>query len=79
MASRGSVNYCVRWDSDAPVSAALRDQIHAALKKQFAKWTAAMVDNGKGTNAWPYTTVPVNIVGLTAAPPPPAPPSTAVP
>lgn len=63
MANKGSVNYCVRWESDAPVSAALRDQVHAALKKQFGKWTAAMLDNGTGTNAWPYTTVPVNIVG----------------
>ena len=40
MANRGSVNYCVRWESDAPVSAALRDQIHTALKKQFGKWCA---------------------------------------
>lgn len=56
MANRGSVNYCVRWESDAPVGAALRDQIHAALKKQFAKWMAAMVENGKGHNAWPYPT-----------------------
>ncbi|MDX2532693.1 hypothetical protein [Streptomyces scabiei] len=63
MANRGSVNYCVRWESDQPVSTALRDQIHAALKKQFGKWMAAMVDNGQGHNAWPYTTVPVNIVG----------------
>ncbi|MGW6954366.1 hypothetical protein [Streptomyces chartreusis] len=64
MANRGSVNYCVRWESDAPVSAALRDQIHAALKKQFGKWTAAMVESdGTGHNAWPYRNVPVNIVG----------------
>ncbi|PWG13672.1 hypothetical protein DF268_10280 [Streptomyces sp. V2] len=63
MANRGSVNYCVRWESDAPVSAALRDRIHAGLKREFAKWMAAMLDNGTGTNAWPYTTVPVNIVG----------------
>ncbi|MEX3100676.1 MULTISPECIES: hypothetical protein [unclassified Streptomyces] len=63
MANRGSVNYCVRWESDAPVSTALRDRIHAGLKRQFAKWMAAMLDNGTGTNAWPYTTVPVNIVG----------------
>lgn len=63
MANRGSINYCVRWESDAPVTAALRDSIHAALKKQFAKWMSAMVENGKGHNAWPYTNVPVNIVG----------------
>ena len=25
----GSINYCIRWDSDAPVSADLRDEIHA--------------------------------------------------
>jgi len=63
MANRGSVNYCVRWESDAPVSAALRDRIHTVLKQQFAKWMAAMVENGKGHNAWPYANVPVNIVG----------------
>ncbi|MFI1729015.1 hypothetical protein ACH40E_07215 [Streptomyces acidicola] len=63
MANRGSINYCVRWESDAPVSTALRDSIHAALKKQFGKWMSAMVDNGTGHNAWPYTNVPVNIVG----------------
>ncbi|KUN93192.1 hypothetical protein [Streptomyces caeruleatus] len=64
MANRGSVNYCVRWESDAPVSVALRDQVHAALKKQFGKWMAAMVEsNGAGHNAWPYTSVPVNVVG----------------
>lgn len=54
MANRGSVNYCVRWESDGPVSAALRDRIHAAVKKQYAKWMAAMLENGKGHNGWPY-------------------------
>ena len=49
MANRGSINYCVRWESGAPVSAALRDRIHAALKRQFGKWMAAMVDNGRAT------------------------------
>ncbi|MFJ8592301.1 hypothetical protein [Streptomyces sp. NPDC093598] len=51
------------WDSDAPFSAALRDRIHAALKKQCGKLMSAMVVNGKGHDAWPYTTVPVGIVG----------------
>lgn len=63
MANKGSINYCVRWESDAPVSTTLRDQIHAALKKQFAKWMAAQVENGRAYNNWPYTTVPVNVVG----------------
>ncbi|WP_336211602.1 hypothetical protein [Nonomuraea sp. LPB2021202275-12-8] len=59
MANRGSINYCVRWDSSAPVSAALRDQIHAALARQFKKWMDVMA----GHNAWPYQSVPLKVVG----------------
>ena len=63
IAGRGAINYCVRWDSDARVSAAQRDQIHAALDRQFTKWMDAMLDNGTGTNGWPYTRVPIKVVG----------------
>ena len=63
MANGGYVNYCVRWDSSATVSAALRDQIHAALQRQFKKWMDAMLDNGQAWNNWPYQQVPVKVVG----------------
>jgi hypothetical protein len=63
MANRGYVNYCVRWDSSAPVSAALRDRIHASLTRQFTKWMTVMVENGQGWERWPYPTVPVRVVG----------------
>lgn len=53
----------MRWDSSAPVSAALRDQIHAALARQFKKWMDQMLEGGKGWNSWPYTQVPVKVVG----------------
>ena len=59
MANGGSINYCVRWDSSAPVSATLRDQIHSALSRQFAKWMNVMA----GHNGWPYANVPVRVVG----------------
>jgi hypothetical protein len=59
MANRGYINYCVRWDSSASVSTALRDQIHATLARQYKKWMDALV----GHNAWPYTDVPVRVVG----------------
>ena len=59
MANRGSINYCVRWDSSAPVSAALRDRIHASLARQFKKWTDVMA----GHNGWPYQEVPLKVVG----------------
>ncbi|MER6177535.1 discoidin domain-containing protein [Streptosporangium sp. NPDC001681] len=59
MANGGSINYCVRWDSSAPVSATLRDQIHASLARQFKKWMDVMA----GHNGWPYANVPVKVVG----------------
>ncbi|MGC5010502.1 hypothetical protein ACLQ2R_07015 [Streptosporangium sp. DT93] len=59
MANRGSINYCVRWDSSAPVSAALRDRIHASLARQFKKWMDVMA----GHNGWPYAEVPLKVVG----------------
>ncbi|MCG5217554.1 cellulose-binding domain-containing protein [Streptosporangium sp. KLBMP 9127] len=59
MANRGSISYCVRWDSAAKVSAELRDRIHAALARQFGKWTDALT----GWDSWPYEKVPVRVVG----------------
>jgi hypothetical protein len=58
-ANGGRINYCVRWDSSAPVSAALRDRIHASLARQFTKWMDVMA----GHNGWPYQNVPVTVVG----------------
>jgi Cellulose binding domain len=63
MANGGYINYCVRWDSSAPVSATLRDEIHAALARSFKKWMDVMVQNGQGWNGWPTTQVPVKVVG----------------
>jgi hypothetical protein len=63
MANKGTINYCVRWDSDNPVTATLRDQIEATLQKQFAKWIDALSENGTGYNQWPYAKVPVKVVG----------------
>ncbi|GAA4709997.1 cellulose-binding domain-containing protein [Phytohabitans rumicis] len=59
LANRGYINYCVRWDSSASVTATQRDQIHAALQRQYKKWMDVMV----GHNNWPYTDVPVRVVG----------------
>ncbi|MER5455204.1 cellulose binding domain-containing protein [Micromonospora sp. NPDC002389] len=59
MANRGYLNFCVRWDSSATVTAAQRDQIHATLARQYKKWMDVMV----GHNAWPYQQVPIKVVG----------------
>ncbi|WP_433089569.1 hypothetical protein ACQP1P_23740 [Dactylosporangium sp. CA-052675] len=58
------INYCVRWDSGASVSAALRDRIQATLQRQFKKWIDVMA----GHNGWPYQQVPVKVVGWAELP-----------
>lgn len=58
-ANNGFINYCVRWDSPAKVTAAQRDAIHTALRRQVKKWMDVMV----GHNGFPYTDVQVNVVG----------------
>jgi hypothetical protein len=63
MATQGSIDYCVRWDSSAAVTATLRDQIQANLARSFKKWMDVMVENGVGWNKWPSTSVPVKVVG----------------
>jgi len=63
VAGGGSINYCVRWDSAAHVTAAQRDAVAATLQRQYQKWMDQMLDNGQGWNNWPYKQVPVKVVG----------------
>jgi hypothetical protein len=62
-AAQGSINYCVRWESNATVSASLRDQIESNLARQFQKWVDQLQENGHGWMGFPYKTVPVKVVG----------------
>ncbi|RDG37362.1 hypothetical protein [Streptomyces corynorhini] len=59
MANKGRIAYCVRWESDQPVTAQLRDEIHTALRRQSKKW----IDSVAGFDNFPYAQVPVDIVG----------------
>jgi hypothetical protein len=63
MNGRGNLAYCVRWESNQPVTPAQRDRIAVVLEQQYNKWMQAMTENGKGWNGWPYTHVNVRIVG----------------
>jgi hypothetical protein len=63
MAGGGAINYCVRWDTTAHVTAAQRDAVAATLQRQYQKWMDQMLDNGTGWNNWPYKQVPVKVVG----------------
>ncbi|WP_051393387.1 galactose-binding domain-containing protein [Glycomyces arizonensis] len=62
MATGGKINYCVRWDSQASVSASLRDGIEAKLQEQYQLWFDQIV----GWNDWPFDHIDVNVVGWAA-------------
>ncbi|KAK0111125.1 hypothetical protein ONS95_001501 [Cadophora gregata] len=59
IAANGTINYCVRWDSKATLTAAQRQAIAASLQKNVLKWT----DKLTGFMGWPYKTIPVKITG----------------
>jgi hypothetical protein len=58
-AAGGSLNFCVRWESTATVSAAMRDSIAQALTRGVNEWFGKLV----GHNCWPYGQIPVRVVG----------------
>ncbi|KAF3910827.1 hypothetical protein ABW20_dc0104503 [Dactylellina cionopaga] len=58
-ANGGSLNFCVRWDSAATVTEAQRAQILTALQRSMKKWIDWLV----GFDGFPYSSVPVKIVG----------------
>ncbi|WP_197034652.1 cellulose-binding domain-containing protein [Glycomyces sp. NRRL B-16210] len=62
IATGGSINYCVRWDSQNPVSAQTRDAIASKLQEQYDLW----FDQMAGWNDWPYDKIEVNVVGWAA-------------
>ena len=59
MANRGYINYCVSWNSSGTVTAAQRDAVHAAVARSNQRWFDTMI----GHNGFPYTQVPIRVVG----------------
>ncbi|MCH7230847.1 cellulose binding domain-containing protein [Glycomyces sp. L485] len=62
MATGGTINYCVRWDSRNTASASLRDDIEAKLQEQYDLW----FDQMAGWNDWPFDRIEVDVVGWAA-------------
>ncbi|KAF2008621.1 hypothetical protein BU24DRAFT_94180 [Aaosphaeria arxii CBS 175.79] len=59
MAAKGKINYCVRWEGTKPVTADQRAKVEKAIQRQFKKW----IDILAGFEGFPYSTVPVQVVG----------------
>ncbi|KAK7737141.1 hypothetical protein SLS63_002932 [Diaporthe eres] len=59
MATKGVINYCVRWDSDEKVPAAQREQIATEVDNAYQKWFKWVY----GWDNFPFDNVKVNVVG----------------
>ncbi|EGY20564.1 hypothetical protein VD0002_g8055 [Verticillium dahliae] len=59
IAAQGTINMCVRWESDTVVTEAQRSQIAKVTAAQYQKWFQWLY----GYDNFPYTNVKVNIVG----------------
>ncbi|KAF1961708.1 hypothetical protein CC80DRAFT_463089 [Byssothecium circinans] len=59
MDAKGKINYCVRWQGTKPVTAEMRAQTEAAIRKAYNKWIAVLA----GFEKFPYKTAEVNVVG----------------
>lgn len=60
--SDGTLNYCVRWESNATLSATNRDKLEEALERNINQW----IDQLEGQNCFPYDHIPVKVVGWAA-------------
>ena len=59
MWSKGSLNFCVRWDSEEPVTPALRDQVADHLQRGVNAWFSAL----SGYDCFPFASIKTNITG----------------
>ncbi|KAJ4177639.1 hypothetical protein NW755_013752 [Fusarium falciforme] len=58
-ATSGSINVCVRWESNTPVTEAQRKQIATVYNQQYQKWFQWVY----GFDGFPYSNIKVNVVG----------------
>ncbi len=58
----GTLNYCVRWESNATLSATNRDKLEDALERNINQW----IDQLEGQDCFPYDHIPVKVVGWAA-------------
>ncbi|KAG6616314.1 neutral zinc metallopeptidase, Zn-binding site [Phytophthora cinnamomi] len=63
VANKGTLNYCVRWDSKkTKLAKATAAKFQAMLTRQHAAWNHWLI----GYDCWPYNEIKVNIVGWAA-------------
>lgn len=60
VANKGTLNYCVRWDSTQKLSKTVASKFQAMLERQYAVWNRWLI----GYGCWPYKEIKVNMVGF---------------
>ncbi|POM78405.1 Neutral zinc metallopeptidase, Zn-binding site [Phytophthora palmivora] len=58
--NKGTLNYCVRWDSTKKLSKSVASKFEAMLNRQYKAWNDWLV----GYNCWPYNSIKVKVVGF---------------
>uniref|UniRef100_A0AAV1USC6 Neutral zinc metallopeptidase n=1 Tax=Peronospora matthiolae TaxID=2874970 RepID=A0AAV1USC6_9STRA len=58
--NKGSLNYCVRWDSKQQLSKTMAAKFKPMLQRQYAAWNRWLV----GYGCWPYDEIEINFVGF---------------
>ncbi|KAL4164101.1 hypothetical protein KRP22_004722 [Phytophthora ramorum] len=58
--NKGSLNYCVRWDSTEKLSKTVASKFQTMLERQYAVWNRWLI----GYGCWPYSEIKVNMVGF---------------
>ncbi|KAH7484547.1 hypothetical protein KRP22_005712 [Phytophthora ramorum] len=57
--NKGSLTYCVRWDSTNKLSKSVASKFEAMLNRQFKAWNEWLI----GYDCWPFEQIDVKIVG----------------
>ncbi|CEG47107.1 Metallopeptidase, catalytic domain [Plasmopara halstedii] len=60
--NEGSINYCVRWESNTNLDKQSASQFQGVLERHYNKWNKWL----EGYNCWPFKKLNVNIVGWAA-------------
>lgn len=59
METGGTINYCVRYESNVSVSVAQRDKVEPAISRAINEWFSKL----EGYDCWPHRQIPVKVVG----------------
>ncbi|POM69354.1 Neutral zinc metallopeptidase, Zn-binding site [Phytophthora palmivora] len=57
--NKGSMNYCVRWDTDNTLSKEVASKFQGVLERHYNAWNEWL----DGYNCWPFKQIKINMVG----------------